>query len=285
MAKKKLRLTWSQARRWLLWFGLPLAIGILIAAALPRPVIGVIRLNDAIYSFTARDLISQIEYARTHSRVRAVVLVLDTPGGTVVDTESVYLELSRLRAQKPVVTSINGMAASGGYYLSVGTDYIFAKPTSDVGNIGVIGYLPPVPRVYEEILSTGPYKLWGMPRDEFMRQIDLIKQAFYRAVQLGRGDRLQVGPEVVLTGQIWPGSEALRLGLIDAIGPESQAIEYAAQLAGLRHYRVLELDEVAGIEPEIYYYFFYRDPQGVTLPYPAEPGLYLLYVPSLPLKP
>ncbi len=278
----KLELTWEQVRHLLLWFALPLILGALIAAALPRPVIGVIYLNDAIYSYSARDMITQINYAREHPEIRAVVLAIDSPGGTVADTEAVYLELLRLRATKPVVTSVGSMSASGAYYLSVGSDYIFARPTSEVGNVGVIGYLPPAPFIFEDIASTGPYKLWGSPRDTFMREMEMIKQSFYQAVRLGRGDRLQVGPEVILRGQIWPGSEALRMGLIDALGSESGAVEKAASLARVANYQTADLRELAGIQTT-YSPFFFQSPEGISMPYPKEPGIYLLYVPPLPV--
>jgi len=265
----------------LLWVIVPLLVGILLAAAIPQPVIGIITLEDAIDSESARSLLAQIAYARQQAEIRAVVLVMDSPGGAVADTEAVYLELLRLRAEKPIVVSIGGMSASGSYYLAVSADYILAAPTSQVGNIGVIGYLPAAPIIYEETLSTGPYKLWGTPRDQFMRELEMIKQGFYQAVSLGRGDRLQAGPEVVLSGQLWPGSEALRLGLIDAIGTQTNAVEKAAALAHVGRYTLADVRLLAGIEtaPST---FFRQTAEGITLPYPGEPGLYLLYVPPLP---
>src|SRR5512140_1269357 len=148
---KPLELTSQATRRY--WWVLPaLVIGILLSLLVPKPVIGVIRLNDAIYAATAKDLIAQIGYARDDPSVKAVVLILDSPGGTVVDTEAVYLELARLRRTKPVVTWVSGMAASGAYYLSVGTDYILAVPSSEVGNVGVIGYLPSSPMILENTI-------------------------------------------------------------------------------------------------------------------------------------
>jgi protease-4 len=276
-------LKWERVRTWLLWLALPLALGILIAAFVPQPVIGIIRLDDAIYSYTARDMIAQINYAIEHPEIRAVVLAFDSPGGTVVDTEAVYMELARLRAKKPVVTAVNGMAASGAYYLSVNTDYIYAKPTSMVGNIGVIGYLPPTPFIYEEIISTGPYKLWGSPRDSDMRQIDMIKEGFFQAVTLGRGDRIKVGPEVVLSGQIWLGSEAVRIGIADELGGETDAFHKAAELAKVQNYKTANLRElISNADP--YYPFFIQSPDGATLPYPTEPGMYMLFIPQLPVK-
>jgi len=277
-------LKWERIRMWILWLALPLVIGILIASAIPRPTLGIIRLDDAIYARTARDMITQINYAIDHPEIRAVVLAFDSPGGTVVDTESVYMELARLRAKKPVVTAVNAMAASGAYYLSVNTDYIYVKPTSLVGNIGVIGYLPTTPFIFEDIISTGPYKLWGSARDEDMRQIEMIKDEFFQAVTLGRGDRLKVGPDVILSGKIWIGNEAVRLGIADELGTETDALNKAAELAHVANYKVSDLYDLAGIESAAVIPFFIQSPEGVTLPYPTEPGMYMLFIPQLPVK-
>ena len=281
----KLELTGEELQR-MLWWAIPaLVVGILLSLLIPKPVVGVIRLNDAIYSTTAADLISQIDYARDNPNVKSVVLILDSPGGTVVDTEAVYLELARLRQTKPVVTWVSGMAASGAYYLSSGTDYIVAVPSSEVGNVGVIGYLPPSPSVLEDTISTGPYKLWGSPRDTTVREIEMLKQGFFQAVTLGRGKRLKIGPEVLLRGQIWPASEALHLGLIDKLGSETDAYEQAARLAHLWHYQAVDL-----FVPAIYIQtpsalgFFLQSKDGVKLPYPSKPGIYMLYIPTLPVE-
>ncbi len=270
-----------------LWWILPvLVIGILLSLLIQKPAIGIIRLNDAIYAATAKDLITQINYARDNPSIRAVVLILDSPGGTVVDTEAVYMELARLRQTKPVVTWVSGMAASGAYYLSSGTDYVIAVPSSEVGNVGVIGYLPPTPMVLEDTISTGPYKLWGSPRDTTVREIEMIKQGFFQAVKLGRGDRLKIGPEVLLRGQIWPASEALRLGLIDRLGSESDAIQKAASMAHIWHYDTVDLYMEAVVRTFIRLTapsgFFLTTNEGIRLPYPSAPGIYMLYIPSLP---
>lgn len=265
-----------------LWVSiLPLVAGILLSLLIPRPVVGVIYLNDAIYSNSAKDLITQIRYARQQPEVRAVVIVLDSPGGTVSDTESVYLELARLRETKPVVTMIEAMAASGAYYMAVGSDYILAKPSSSVGNVGVIGYLPSSPQVEEEIYSTGPYKMWGTARDTFVREMEMLKEGFLQAVLLGRAEALKASAEDIQSGQIWPGSEALRLGLIDEMGSQSRAFEKAAQMAHVAHYEVKDLRPLAGLPDYTSYPFFYQTAEGMTTPYPKEPGLYLLYIPPM----
>lgn len=234
MEENKFETRWTMVRHTLLWVILPLVLGLLVAVQIPKPVIGLIYITDAIYGYTAQLVTQQIEYAREHSQVKAVVLVLESPGGTVVHTEAIYLDLLKLRESKPLVISIDGMAASGAYYLTAAGDYAFAKPTSMVGNIGVIGMLPDPPTIFENIISTGPYKLWGTPRDTYVRQIETIKQAFYEVVKTGRGDRLKAEADVILSGQIWLGTTAYELGLIDEIGSQADAIKKAAEIAGIR---------------------------------------------------
>lgn len=279
MASANLEKQWETLRGASLWLALPLLVGLLLAVLIPQPVIGLIHLDSAIEPYSASLLSAQITYAREHPEIRAVVLILDSPGGTVSDTEAVYLDLLKLRKTKPVVASINSMAASGAYYLTAGTDYAFAKPTSEVGNIGVIGYLPSAPTIFETIISTGPYKLWGTPRDAYVRQIEMIKQEFYEAVKTGRGSRLSAPAGVVLSGQIWPGTEALHLGLIDELGAQSDAIEKAADLAKISNYKTVNLAELA-LTPSPYGGYYAAkpetDPAGA---FPTEAGLYLLYLP------
>lgn len=274
---------WERIRNGLLWIVIPLVLGILISTLVPKPIIGVIRLEDAIYSYSSQNMIKQIQYAIDHPEVRAVVLVFDSPGGTVVDTESIYMELTRLREKKPVVTAVNAMAASGAYYLSANTDYIYAKPTSLVGNIGVIGYLPPAPFVIEDIITTGPYKLWGAPRDSDMRQIEMVKQGFFEAVKLGRGEKLTAGDDVIFSGQIWAGVEAVRLGIADELGTEGDAAEKAAELALVANYEVTDLATLAGLNSYTGV-FFIQSPDGMLLPYPNKAGVFMLYIPPLPVK-
>jgi protease-4 len=266
---------------------IPLVIGILLSLFVQRPQIGVITLNDAIASGTAQELETQIIYARTHPEIKAVILVLNTPGGTVTDTESVYMELARLRQTKPVITMVEGMAASGGYYLLSGTDYVFAKPSSTIGNIGVLGYLPTPPTVISGLYSTGPYKLWGEPQASFIGELEMLKQGFYHAVLLGRGSRLKAPADVILRGQVYTGSDALRMGLIDELGSISQAYDKAAQMAHIAHYQVVDLKRPSGVLPPLTTVsgFFQTDKNGNTLSLPKDPGIYLLYVPNVEVKP
>ena len=279
----RFKITGDELRRAAWWVIPALIVGILLSLLIPRPEIGVIQLSDAIYSTTATDMIIQIDYARQDPNVHAVVLILNSPGGTVVDTEAVYMELARLRMTKPVVTWVSGMAASGAYYLSSGTDYIVAVPSSEVGNVGVIGYLPPAPMVLEDTISTGPYKLWGSPRDTSMREIEMIEQGFFQAVTLGRGSRLKIGPDILLRGQIWPASEAYQYGLVDELGSETAAFDQAASLAHLWHYKVTDLYAASGISQNAGPVGFFQETKdGTKSAYPSQSGIYMLYIPAMP---
>ncbi|MDR3572706.1 MAG: S49 family peptidase [Anaerolineaceae bacterium] len=268
-----------------LFIVLPLIAGLFLSLLIPQPIIGVIYLNDAIQSSTAQDMIQEILYARQNPQIKAVVLVLNSPGGTVTDTESVYMELSRLRQTKPVVSVVEDMAASGAYYIAVGTDYIFAKPSSEVGNVGVIGELPPQPSVLGEIYSTGPYKLWSSPRDQFVRDMETLKQGFIKAVELGRGSALKIPEETILRGQIYTGNEALHYGLIDELGTQSQAFDKAASMAKISHYQLVDLRIKTGSSSSGQPAFFMQTSDGINTAYPQDPGLYMLYIPPTESKP
>lgn len=278
---KKFIRTWD-LRLIIFWITIPLVIGVLLSTLIiKQPLIGVIRLNDAIYHLSARDLLTQIEYACQHPEIKAIILIMNSPGGTVADTESVYMELARLRQLKPVITVVEEMAASGAYYLAVGTDYILAKPNSTIGSVGVYSALPNYPLVVDDVYSTGPYKLWGSSRDATVREIELAKQGFLQAVKLGRAEALKASEEVVLSGQVWNGSESLKLGLVDEIGSLSRAYEKAAEMAHIIHYRTEDLRTLAGLPEYTPEESFFLLNEGVVTPYPAKAGIYYLYVPPV----
>jgi protease-4 len=266
--------------KYLIWLALPLVAGILLSLLIPRPVIGIIYLRDPIDSYTAGDMITQIRYAYDHPEIHAVVLVMDSPGGTVADTESTYLELVRLRQKKPVVTVVENMSASGAYYLAVGTDYILVQPSSEVGNVGVRTTLPMAPMVLEEEVSTGPYKFFGDSRDATLRILDPLKQGFYRAVVLGRGKALKAATDVVLSGKIFIGTEAVRLGLADGLGSPSDGLAKAAGLAHVANYAVRDLRVLTSASPSGAYSFFYKTKDGELTAFPNKAGTYFLYIPS-----
>lgn len=259
----------------------PLLLGSIAAAFIPQPIIGLIELRDPIDNNSGAALTAQIQHAYTNNRIKAVVLIIDCPGGTINDTELVFMELNRLRAKKPVVSMVQGLSASGAYYISMATDAIVSNPSAMVGNVGVIGQLPESPIIYEDTISTGPYKLWGRPGDKYIRQIEVMKKSFIQAVVNGRGDALQLSAEEISRGEVYPASEALKLGLIDVLGPQSAAIELAAQKARVAHYRTAYIDYLLFLEYEENDGFFALDENGESTGFPKEPGFYYLYIPEI----
>jgi protease-4 len=226
-----------------IWAVAPLVAGIYLAGyLLPQPAVGVITLDTGISSYTAEFLELQIEKARSDPSIKAVVVKIDTPGGSVVPTQNLYFQLLNLRKDMPVVSAIGSLAASGGYYLAMATDPIFAKPSSTVGNIGVWGYIPSDLAVNDLILASGPFKLSATNQAEFVREIEGIKREFLETVKAGRGERLQMKDHEVLTGLAYSGRESVELGLIDYLGTTNDAILMAAELAGISNNRVVDLE-------------------------------------------
>ncbi len=224
---------------------------------------------------------AQIEEARENDSIKAVVVQLDSPGGEVVASQTLYLELQNLRREMPVVGSMDGMAASGAYYAAMGTDPIYAKPSSSVGNVGVWAIIPDDLAVNDVVLASGPFKLAGSNRDEFLREIDGIKQEFLVTVFSQRGDRLTLSPAELAQGLLYPGRKAAELGLIDHIGTQSQAVAAAAEQAGITDYEVVDL-EARVIDEWLESNFFLQetwvgDADPVTGERSLPCGIYLLY--------
>ena len=226
----------------LLWGLAPLLVGLWLAQFLvPQPAVGVIRLNSDIYVESVDFTLSQVSEALSDPTIRAVVVQLNSPGGEVAASQQLYLEFQNLRRQMPVVGSIDGMAASGAFYVAMGTDPIYGKPSSTVGNVGVWGFIPPDVDVTEVILASGPFKLTASNRDEFLRSIEAIRQEFVETVFSQRAERINISRVELSYGLAYSGRDAQRLGLIDHLGAEREAVDTAASQAGIAHYRVVDL--------------------------------------------
>lgn len=224
----------------------PLAIGLYIAPRLvPEPKVGIVRLNLDINGETAFEVTEQLDYAREDESVKAVVLVINSPGGSAAYSEELFLDVLNTREQLPVVASIDLLGASGAYYMAAAADEIYAKPTSSVGSIGVIAFLPGPVFIEEDLLTSGPYKAFGGTRDGFVRQIEMAKFAFLEAIAAGRGDRLTADLSQLARAEIFNGSQAFEMGLIDGLLAGDEAIQRAAELAGLQNYKTVELFPLA----------------------------------------
>jgi len=229
----------------LIWVALPLVIGYFLARwQVQPPAVGIIRVNTEIYGLSAQLVSEQVEEARKDPRIKAVVVQVDSPGGEVAATQSMYFDLLKLRQKMPVVGSVDSIAASGGYYTLMAVEPIYAKPSSTIGNVGVWGFFPSSIGVNDAVLASGPFKLSASNNDQFQREIAVIKREFPETVRTSRSDRLKISLEDLSQGLAYPGRQALEYGLIDALGSQQEAIEKAAELAGIAHYEVIDLDAI-----------------------------------------
>ncbi len=211
-----------------------------------REKIGLVEITGPIYS--SAPIIQQLDDLVGRSDVHALVLRIDSPGGSVVAAQEVYRELQKIRERDGLVilTSMGNVAASGAYYIACGSDLIVASPGTITGSIGVIASWTQ----YDELLrwamlknvvvKSGELKDAGNPAREMtagelayhQALVDELHGQFVDAVAQSRGlavdDVLQLGDGSVVTGH-----RALELELIDEIGNLSDAVERAAQLAGL----------------------------------------------------
>lgn len=246
---------------------LPVSIGFLIlcliaglwlgATNAPRPTIGVVRFADIIYPESADKLLQVINAARYDDTIAGIVLEIDSPGGYATSSESIFYSLLQLRKEKPLIINIDGMAASGGYYMAVAGNRIYAAPSSYIGNVGVRGPRPFDPYIDPMELSTGPYKLAGASRFDQIQQLELLKAAFVGNVVHQRShavvNPLKIDEAAVAEAKLYPGAQALGIGYIDAEGSRSDAINAAAELAGMSDYDVVDLIDYYGFNFRIEY--------------------------------
>lgn len=255
-----------------------LIIGGLVAAPLiPKPSVAIIAITpeallDQAYT---DDIVEMLREAQGDDSIKAVVLQINSPGGYVVTTEQIYLDVLRLRQQKPVVASVQMIAASGGYYIAVAANFIYALPTSEVGSIGVRSGLPFPEQPNEYTLTSGPFKSTGGSSRGAVADLEVIRQQFVSAVMSNRGDRVILSEKELSRAEVYLGIESLEYGLIDDIGTINDAIEKAASLASIRNYEVVELgvsqpspdflgpSDLAAIRSQtglmpIYYYLYFE---------------------------
>lgn len=188
-----------------------------------------------------------IEKAREDENIKAIVLRVNSPGGSALASEVIWRELVLTKAVKPVVVSMGNLAASGGYYISCPADKIFANPTTITGSIGVFGMIPNMQEFFKNKLgitfdgvNTNEHadfmsttrRLSDFEKNKIQSYIEEIYDVFITHVAEGRGmTKAQV--DTIGQGRVWSGIDAKRLGLIDEFGGMDAAIIEAAKLAGL----------------------------------------------------
>jgi protease-4 len=210
-----------------------------------KPSVGVINIPFTVIDEGSAFVISRhLDYAMQDDSIKAVVISLSSPGGGASSSERLYIHTRRLRDEKPVVMVMNGLVASGGYMMSMAANYIYAQPSSLVGNVGVVGIsggtLPPI--LPEIITTTGPHKLTGGSKQHWVELIDRLNEVFAQMVIRERGDRLRMTKAQLLEGSIYSGAQAVSLGMVDAIGVTGDGVEKAAELAGIGRYSITDVN-------------------------------------------
>jgi protease IV len=193
-----------------------------------------------------------IRQARTDRDIKAVVLRVDSPGGSVAASEEIYQELQALRAAgKPLVISMGDLAASGGYYISAPANQIWASPATLTGSIGIFAIIPDISQTLDKVgVSTdgvGTTPLAGALSIErplspeisglLQSQVDRGYQEFLERVAEGRRETPQQ-IDAIGQGRVWAGADARRIGLVDRLGTLEDAVKAAARLAKLTQYQV-----------------------------------------------
>lgn len=199
---------------------------------------------------SALDIMEKIKTARERPDVKAVVLRINSPGGTAAASQEIAEELDKLRKEgKPVVTSMGDMCASGGYWLACSTDYIMANGGTLTGSIGVIMEIANLKELYDklgiemETIKSGEHKDIGSssrPLTEEERRllqalIDDSYEQFLDQVKKGRKGKIREEELLrIADGRIFSGRQALKLGLVDGLGNYYDAIRQAEKMAGIK---------------------------------------------------
>jgi protease-4 len=206
--------------------------------------IGVIPIEGTISQ--SIDITTELVRLKKDTAIKAIILRINSPGGSVGPTQEIYREVRKTSQTKKVVVSMGSVAASGGYYIAAGADKIIANPGTITGSIGVIMHFVRLEELLNkigidlEILKSGEFKDIGSPNRELTeREKELlnaliadIQRQFEEGVAEGRGLPLEKVRKIA-DGRIFSGSRAKELGLVDVLGNFQDAVEIAKNLAGI----------------------------------------------------
>ncbi|HXI00667.1 MAG TPA: signal peptide peptidase SppA [Sphingobacteriaceae bacterium] len=195
-----------------------------------------------------------IRTARLDKKVKAIVLRINSPGGSALASDVIWREVVLTRAAKPIIASMGDVAASGGYYIACAADSIFAQPNTITGSIGVFGIIPNMQKFFNNKLGitfdgvkTGKYAdlgtvsrpLTDAEKMIIQKEVNDIYSDFTSKVAKGR-KKSQSYVDSIGQGRVWSGSEALRNGLVDRLGNIDDAVRSAAKKAKLKDYKIVE---------------------------------------------
>ena len=197
-------------------------------------------------------LVEDLTKIQNDKNVKAVVLRVNSPGGSAFASEQIWHAVKELKAKKPVIVSMGDYAASGGYYISCAADSIIAEPTTLTGSIGIFGMIPNVKGLTEKIgltydvVKTNQFSDFG----NLMRPVNSDERALLQ-MMIGQGYDLFVSRcaegrhmskdkiEKIAEGRVWTGEMAKKIGLVDELGGIGKALEIAAQKADLKGYTII----------------------------------------------
>lgn len=198
-----------------------------------------------------------IRKAREDEQVKAIVFRINSGGGSALASDVIWREIDQARQMKPVVASLGGVAASGGYYIACAASKIISDPTTITGSIGVFGVIPNMEGLFSKKL--GVTFDWAMTNkngdfipvtkplssyqaNKIQRDVDHIYEVFTGKVAAGR-NMATTRVDSIGQGRVWSGADAKKLGLVDDFGGLTRAVELAAELAGIKDYRIWSLPE------------------------------------------
>jgi protease-4 len=200
-----------------------------------------------------KELIKRLDTIRQSSRVKGVILSIDSPGGTTVGGESIYEEVRKLAAEKPVVAEVGTLAASAGYMIATATDHIVARKSSIVGSIGVLIQYPDVSGLMdklgiklEEVKSSplkaapSPFKPTNDDERAMVRKLILDSYDWFVGIVAERRNLTRPEALALADGSIFTGRQAVANKLIDAVGGETEAIDWLATKGVDAKLRVVE---------------------------------------------
>lgn len=196
-----------------------------------------------------------LKKAREDDKIKAIVLRINSPGGSALASELIWREIELTKKVKPVIVSMGDVAASGGYYIACNADKIFAEATTITGSIGVFGTLPNGKDLADKMginaeqvktnKNAVTYSFFEPLSEEqraFIKEgINDVYELFTQRVADGREGLTQDDVKAIAQGRVWTGSDALNNGLVDELGGLDDALKYAAELAEIEDYRIKEL--------------------------------------------
>ena len=212
------------------------------------------------HNIVANEVCKDLEQLKDDDNVKAVVLRVNSPGGSAYASEQIWRAVTQLKAKKPIVVSMGGYAASGGYYISCAANYIYSEPTTITGSIGIYGMFPDFSGLLTDKLGvkfdevkTNKYAAFGTIARPFnAEEMALLDQHIGRGYELFRkrvadGRKQSVEQiEEIAQGRVWLGNDALKIKLVDAIGSLDDAVKKAAELAKLKEYHTESYPGEAG---------------------------------------